>query len=57
MPKTKLDIKNEIKDAVHGNRNFEQMVDSIATYIIKNYKLKKVTLTVRTLSTEALKEK
>lgn len=55
MAKTKGDVKNEIKEAVAGCRNFEQMVDAIAAYVVKNYKLKKVTLTT-TLKTEEIKD-
>lgn len=53
MPKTKLDIKNELKDSVSNCKTFEQMIDAIATYIVKNYKLKKVTITT-TLEDEEL---
>lgn len=45
MPKTKTDIINELKDSVSGCKNFEQMMEAISLYIIKNYKLKKITLT------------
>ena len=55
MAKTKGDVKNEIKEAVAGCRNFEQMVDAIAAYVVRNYKLKKVTLTT-TLKTEEIKD-
>lgn len=57
MAKTKGDIKNELKDAVAGNRNFEQMIDSIAAYIVRNYRLKKVTVSSRTITTEEIKDK
>lgn len=57
MAKTKGDIKNELKDAVAGNRNFEQMIDSIAAYIVRNYRLKKVIVSSKTITTEEIKDK
>jgi hypothetical protein len=41
MAKTKGDIKREIKECSEGARDFDDMVDRIALYIIRNYKLKK----------------
>ncbi len=57
MAKTKGNIKQEIKTAVAGTRSFEQMVDAIAAYIVRNYKLKKVTIVSKTISTESLVNK
>lgn len=48
MAKTKLDVKNELIAAVDGNRSFSEMIDSIATYIVRNYRLKKVIVTTTT---------
>lgn len=41
MSKTKLDVKNDIKESVKNCSDFESMIENIAKYIIRNYKLKK----------------
>jgi len=55
MAKTKNDIVNDLKDSVAGCKTFEQMMEKIAVYIIRNYKLKKITIT-STVKTESLIE-
>lgn len=54
MSKTKLDIKNDLKDKAIGAGSYEEMIDRFANYIIRNYKLKKITVTM-TVKTEAMK--
>ncbi len=54
MSKTKLDIKNDLKDKAMGAGSYEEMIDRFAVYIIKNYKLKKITITT-TVKSEGLK--
>ena len=55
MAKTKKDIKDELVRTVAGCVNYEDMIDRIAVYIVRNYKLKKVILTT-TLNTEEVKD-
>lgn len=54
MSKTKLDIKNDLKDKAMGAGSYEEMIDRFATYIVRNYKLKKITITT-VLKTETVK--
>ena len=46
--KTRSDIINEMKDATVDSKNYADMLNKIASYIIKNYKLKKI-VTVTTI--------
>ncbi len=45
MAKTKQDVIDDLMEAANGCKSFEEMILSIATYIVKNYKLKMVILT------------
>lgn len=55
MAKTKQNIIDDLKDSTAGCKTFEQMMEKIAVYIIRNYKLKKITIT-STVKTESMIE-
>lgn len=40
--KTRLTIVDEIKTEVLNDKTFEEMINTISKYIIKNYRLKKI---------------
>lgn len=46
--KTRSDIINELKDTTAESDNYLDMLNKIASYIIKNYKLKKI-VTITTI--------
>jgi hypothetical protein len=46
--KTRSDIINELKDTTIESDNYLDMLNKIASYIIKNYKLKKI-VTITTI--------